>query len=444
MGVTMNANAQMLPDLDEIPQPQCPTCDQPIAREQLERVRDRIEEQERHQAEELERLRLAERAAASKELTTRLAEAEQAATTRIKEIETAKAQEILTAQREATEQANAAVAATLADDAEKLRIAQAQVDSLLESHEKELADAREEATTTTRLALATQVEDAEAKRQLAEQRTADLEAQHETAINVRLAEQKEILEAEIVRAVNSARAAAFDDKQKLEEKVAVLQRELQNQSANELGEGAELDLYEALRQSFPTDTITRIKKGASGADILHQILEKGVQCGSILYDSKNRNQWRNSFSEKLRSDQLAADADHAVLTTHRFPAGESQVCVRDGVILANPARVVVIATLLRKHSVQVHSLRVSTEARDEKMVVLYDFISSEQFRHRLEQLNELTDDLLDLDVKELKAHRITWDRRGEIVKSIQRAHGDVSHEIDRIVGGVLGDSETSE
>jgi Uncharacterized protein conserved in bacteria (DUF2130) len=86
--------------------------------------------------------------------------------------------------------------------------------------------------------------------------------------------------------------------------------------------------------------------------------------GTILYDSKNHKQYRKDHVVKLRTDQLADKAEHAILSTHKFPEGTGQTCVRDGVILANPARVASIALIIRQHLLHVHTLCMSAIERD--------------------------------------------------------------------------------
>jgi len=44
-----------------------------------------------------------------------------------------------------------------------------------------------------------------------------------------------------------------------------------------------------------------------------------------VIDSKNHQGWSNSFVPKLREDQVAAGADHAILSTSAFPA-EKRKC----------------------------------------------------------------------------------------------------------------------
>ena len=157
--------------------------------------------------------------------------------------------------------------------------------------------------------------------------------------------------------------------------------------------------------------------------------------GSILYDSKNHGAWRTSFVEKLKKDQLADDADHAILSTSVFPSGERQLLVRDGVIVVNPARVVELVRLLRQHMVQTHRLRLSAEERDDKTRVLYEFIVSERYGQLIAQFDTLDQTLLELDVKEKKDHDRVWAKRGRLLKDAQKAHAALANEIDRIVAG---------
>src|SRR5437899_3341789 len=109
------------------------------------------------------------------------------------------------------------------------------------------------------------------------------------------------------------------------ERSAEAERHLKEQVSREKAQAeaktkAEVDLFEAIKGEFPNDEVTRVNKGAAGADIIHNVVHNGKVCGCIIYDSKNRNAWRNEYVAKLRQDQLSAKADHAILSTMVFPA----------------------------------------------------------------------------------------------------------------------------
>lgn len=155
---------------------------------------------------------------------------------------------------------------------------------------------------------------AEAERQLQL-----LRSTQEAQLKAREVELRQVIEAEKTAAVLAEQAKAFDANQKFQGKIAELQRQLENKTAQELGDGAEIDLFEVLKAEFPEDRISRVDKGVAGADIVHDVHHNGRQVGRIVYDAKNRNAWRNEYVSKLRLDQAEARADHAVLASKVFP-----------------------------------------------------------------------------------------------------------------------------
>jgi hypothetical protein len=108
--------------------------------------------------------------------------------------------------------------------------------------------------------------------------------------------------------------------------------------------------------------------------------------------------------------------------------------MQDGVVLANPARVVSIATILRQHVIQVHTLRLSNFERDRKTATLYEFITSEQCTQLLDRIDERASDLLKRQEKEITWHRTNWNKQGEAIRAIQKAKVDLEDEISRIIG----------
>ena len=294
--------------------------------------------------------------------------------------------------------------------------------------------ARQAGTAAAEEALRERMTETETARKTAETRLAEVEAAHETALNARLQEQRGALEKDRDTAVNVEKAKAFEERQKLESAVQDLQRKLEKKSNEELGEGAEVDLFEELKAAFPGDLVTRVAKGSAGADIIHEVKNNGQLCGRIVYDAKNRTAWRTDYVTKLKADQIAAEADHAVLASRAFPAGANQVTIVDGVIVANPARALVIAEMLRKQVVQTHGLRISNEERQRKTETLYAFITSERCRQFLDDIHARTEDMEELDVQEKKAHEKTWKKRGELIRVVQRSRGQLTEELERIIG----------
>jgi hypothetical protein len=382
-----------------------------------------------------------------------LQSAQSAAGQRIAEVETLHRESELKSKARIDEAEARKIAAEEKESALALQIAElrsakeSEVQKVREEAATELLRARqlaaEEAEVRYRDLLANHenaVAEANAKAREAETKVSTLVDQHTSAMESGLNEQRAVLEKAREDAVNAEKARAFEESQKLSNKVADLQRALENKTAEELGEGAEIDLFEALRKEFPEDNIQRIPKGTAGADILHVVMLSGKKCGTIIYDSKNHNQFRNEHVTKLRADQLAAEAEHAILSTRKFPQGTRQLHLQDGVLLANPARVVLVATIIRQHLRQLHTERVSDIERESKAAALYDFIISERCSSLLARIDERAEDLLGEQEKEVKWHENAWRRRGEGIRAIQKAKADLESQVNLIIGTAGGNA----
>jgi hypothetical protein len=388
-------------------------------------LRGDLDQAKRAGAAALEALRAE---AAEKETAIRadaVREANAAVATRMEEI---------TAQKAEAEQAGARLKALLEETrqsgAEALAAAQAEAD------DREAA-AREAAEAEARERVAgaeTAKADAEAKAAAAEAQITTLQQAHPSELEGRLEEQRLALEEAKTQAVNVEKAAAFEERQRWSNKVEDLQRQIDRKTAEELGEGAEVDLFEGLKAAFPEDKIARVGRGNAGADIIHTVVHNGRECGKIIYDAKNHGQWRWDFVTKLKADQLSEKADHAILSTRKLPAEAHQLHVKDGVIIANPARVVTLAEIVRAHLVHTHTLRMSSEARAQKTAALYAFITSQPCADMFARLDQLAESLLDIQVKEMKAHEKVWKDQGIAIRTAMRVQAELRNQIDSIIG----------
>jgi hypothetical protein len=397
----------------------CPLCEQPIGQDLARRIEARAREQQE--------------AAVAHARTEMAAAAEQA---------------VVSARAEAKAQADAAATAALADLQARLAEAERARAAMAAGAEQALAEARAAARTEARsqaeAGATARLADIEARLAEAVQARSDAAAQiaalkdgQQAAVEARVAEiqatlvrQKEDLQREKETAVLTEKAKVL----KLTSDLADLQRKLEGKSAHELGEGSEIDLYEQLRATFDGDRIQRVPKGVNGADVIHEVVHNGRTCGRIVYDAKNRDAWQNNFAVKLNADKLAQGADHAILSSNKFPRDKREIHLQDGVIVAAPARVPAIVEILRDQLIRLNELRVSNEQRGSKIEELYAFITSEHCRQLIAQVEAQAGKMTDLDAREMEAHRRVWDTRKKLIHAVQKARSDLAFEIDRIIG----------
>jgi hypothetical protein len=298
---------------------------------------------------------------------------------------------------------------------------------------KELATQRDSALRKVQGLEATRI--AERKR-LAEA----LEMQHKRQVSAiegkyrqELARQREILGKDKDTERAKLQVGFNREREAYQKKISDLGRQLDRKTANELGDGAEIELFDALRDAFPQDQITRVGKGEAGADILHRVMHKGQVCGTIIIDSKNRQVWHKAYVEKLRSDQREAGAEHAVLSTTVFPSGTKELCIEEGVIVINPARAVHVVQMLRQFLQRIHILGLSNGERSTKAAQLYTFITSETYARQFKEVGEVAEKIAGLDVQEVKDHQKVWQSRGRLTARLK----NVVNELDAQIGAIV-------
>lgn len=247
--------------------------------------------------------------------------------------------------------------------------------------------------------------------------------------------EREVLKADFDQKMLKQDAENQKAAQVLRKQLAELQRRLEDQSAKK-PEVVDIDVFEELRAAYPDDRLLRLPRGEAGGDILLEVKYKGAVCGKIILDSRARGNWQTGYAAKLRSDMVEQDADHAVLATLHFPRGASELCRHDDVLLVHPARAVELIGILRQALVRMFQTRLSNAQRTEKKLRLYEHITSEMFRRKLADTGKLAQQLLDLDVEEVKEHNRVWRMRGGILKKLEAVNSEVVGEINDIVDGL--------
>lgn len=452
----------------------CPTCDQPIPRDRAEEINARIRSQQQaHETAVTMRLRrdftlekanaieaAKQEGAAALDLersqtAAKVAATQEQARTDVQrarqEAESVAAERIATVERAREQEKSAADVrfSALQEQLNKMRENAAANEARIRNAAREEGKAAGVATLkaeleqakSAKVAAETNAAASQAERQaIVEQLDAsklELKAQkdnHTVDLQRVIRETREALAIDKDKAVLETEARTFAERQKLQATVQNLTRQLETLTAHQRGEGAEIDLFEVLKGTFEGDRLRRVKPGIAGADIVHEVIRNGKVCGKIIYDCKNRNDYKTSYATKLRSDQMAEKAEFAILSSNHFPGKASQIHLHEGVIVACPARVVTLAQLLRRHVLQLHELRVSALQREAKTEKLYKFITSEHCRQLLDNVEKLVDDLMGLDVNEQSAHKALWEKRGRMLTSVLKAHGDFCSALDQIIG----------
>ena len=218
----------------------------------------------------------------------------------------------------------------------------------------------------------------------------------------------------------------------LKQKLTEAQRQAEQGSTQLQGEVQELAIEEWLSSNFPLDTIEEIKKGANGADCI-QIINTQVRenCGSIYYESKRTKNFQPSWIEKFKSDIQVKGASIGVLVTQSMPDGMKSLGQKDGVWICTYEEFKNLSKVLRQSLIQVNQAIVTQENKGDKMGMLYDYLTGNEFQMQIEAIVEgFTQLKSDLE-SEKRSMQSIWKKRE---KQIERVLLNTNHMYSSVKG----------
>ncbi|NRF38911.1 DUF2130 domain-containing protein [Pedobacter foliorum] len=178
----------------------------------------------------------------------------------------------------------------------------------------------------------------------------------------------------------------LDDQKKLAEE---MKRKAEQGSMQLQGEVQELILEELLRNAFPFDLISEVGKGVRGADCVHHVRNQfGQECGKIIYESKRTKDFSMEWIEKLKKDMRSMGVDVAVIVTQAYPKGMDCFGEKDGVWICSFDEVKAVSYILRDGIVKLFTASKSQENRGDKMHMLYDYLTSNEFSEQWKAIRE--------------------------------------------------------
>lgn len=160
------------------------------------------------------------------------------------------------------------------------------------------------------------------------------------------------------------------------------------QDSNQLkGEVQELLIESLLREKYPFDEISEVKKGQRGADCLQLVrTEQGIECGKIYYESKRTKEFQNGWIQKLKDDNLDIKADILIIVTQTMPDGEQKFFLKDRVWVCSFSEIKPFSFVIRQSLLKFHSITITQHNKDAKMEMLYNYLTGLEFKGQLESI----------------------------------------------------------
>lgn len=227
----------------------------------------------------------------------------------------------------------------------------------------------------------------------------------------------------------------LEDQKKLTEE---MKRKQEQGSMQLQGEVQELAIEEWLAAQFPLDTIVEIKKGARGGDCIQIVNTRTEQnCGKIYYESKRTKDFQASWIEKFKNDIREKGANIGVLVTEVMPSDMDRMGLKDGLWICNYDEFKGLCKVLRESIIKVNLALSTQENKGDKMDMLYDYLTSNQFRMQIEAIVEgFTSMKTALDSEKRAMQRI-WKEREKQIDKVTNNTIDMHASIKGIAGNAI-------
>ena len=265
-----------------------------------------------------------------------------------------------------------------------------------------------------------------------------IKAEAEKELNQRLASEKEKIqkeESEKNEFKFKELEKQLEDQKKL---TAEMKRKQEQGSMQTQGEVQELGIEDWLADKFPLDTIQEIKKGERGADCLQIVHTRSRQnCGSIYYESKRTKAFQPSWIEKFKADIRDKNADIGVLVTEVMPQDMERLGLKDGIWICSYEEFKGLCSVLRESIIQISTAIITQDNKGEKMGMLYDFLTSNEFKLQIGAIVEgFTQMKTDLE-SEQRSMRGIWRKREKQIDKVLLNTTGMYGSIKGIAGNAL-------
>ncbi len=226
--------------------------------------------------------------------------------------------------------------------------------------------------------------------------------------------------------------------EQLNSKLEEAQRQVAQGSMQVQGEVQETAIEAWLSKEFPLDGVDEIKKGERGADCLQTVHTRSQQnCGTIYYESKRTKNFSQGWIEKFKADIREKGADIGVLVTEAMPAEMERMGLVEGIWICNYAEFKGLCHVLRDSLIKIKQVLSIQDNKGDKMSMLYDFLTGNEFRMQVEAIVEGFTQMNDDLVKEKRAMASIWKKREKQIEKVLLNTSNMYSSVQGIAGSAV-------
>lgn len=279
------------------------------------------------------------------------------------------------------------------------------------------------------------------EKQVLEQKQKDLEIEKERAIIMERKKVEEEFSKQSQERFNiefEKRQLEFEKKMQEKEKQMETLKKSLDEATRKANQGSmqiqweiqEDALKNILRSNFPIDDIKDVEKGIKWADIIQIVKNKFWQeVWVMVWESKNTKAWSDSWVEKLREDRVLVKASLAVIVTNTLPDGIKHFGMYKDIWVTSWEYVIPLTFALRENIISLEHMRNSLAGKDEKMEIIYTYLTSSDFKAKIENIVEAFSSLKEELEREKRAMEKIWAGREKqldrVLLNTSRLYGDM-------------------
>ncbi|NNL91568.1 MAG: DUF2130 domain-containing protein, partial [Saprospiraceae bacterium] len=208
----------------------------------------------------------------------------------------------------------------------------------------------------------------------------------------------------------------LEDQKKLIEE---MKRKSEQGSMQLQGEVQELAIEEFLQTHFPFDLIEEIKKGARGGDCVQVVQTRdNANCGKIYYESKRTKEFQPAWIEKFKTDIRRIGADVGVLVTQAYPKNMTSMGQLNGIWICSFREFKSLCFVLRDSIIKIAGVKASNLNKGDKMELLYNYMTSNEFKLQVEGIVEGFTQMQNDLQKEKNAMQKIWNQREKQIQKV--------------------------
>ncbi len=204
------------------------------------------------------------------------------------------------------------------------------------------------------------------------------------------------------------------------------------------GEVLELDIEATLRNTFTQDEIKEVPKGILGADVIQTVRDNiGRNYGTIVWECKRTKSFNQEWITKLKDDVIRSGGNFAILVTQILPDGVKSFDSINGVWVTDFASYLQLANVLRMQLFELKRIEKLQDGKEQKMSVVYEYLTSDQFKNKIIAVVETFKMMQDQLEKEKRAYTKLWAEREMQIRRMTDGTLSIVGDLQGIMGNSL-------